>query len=160
MHIFDGVNGTFEALGALVTWANAYKLYKDRCVRGVYWPATGFFSVWGLWNLFYYPHLHQWMSTVGGALLVVGNLVWVVFAIHLLYGYKPLGRAFLRGARRALSRSLAPALAGVIIVLMGQPLGEIYAPLMPVLTGVGLLVLALGPIIANLIPVIHAQGGE
>ena len=81
----DIVNGLFELLGAYFTWMNAYRLWKDREIKGVYWPATAFFAAWGMWNLFYYPALGQWCSFCGGAVLVIGNMWWVVMALRLKF---------------------------------------------------------------------------
>lgn len=75
--VIDVINGSFELLGAVATWGNAHRLWRDRVVRGVDWRSMAFFCTWGLWNLIYYPNLGQWLSTVGGAALVVGNLAWV-----------------------------------------------------------------------------------
>lgn len=80
--IADIVNGAFEGLGAVFTWRNAAALYRDREIRGVYWPATFFFTAWGLWNLFYYPALGQWVSFAGGVALVLGNVAWCVLALR------------------------------------------------------------------------------
>lgn len=79
----DIINGLFELFGAYFTWVNAWKLYQDRDIKGVYWPATGFFAAWGLWNLYYYPSLGQWASFFGGCVLVLGNIAWVSMAIRL-----------------------------------------------------------------------------
>jgi len=78
------VNGAFEALGSVMLWRNVAQLYKDKMVRGVHWTATGFFAAWGLWNLFYYPHLDQWWSFAGGCSIVVANTAW--FGQILYYG--------------------------------------------------------------------------
>lgn len=79
----DMINGGFELLGAFFAWANARRLYRDRELRGVYWPAWAFFTVWGLWNLFYYPSLAQWFSFSAGIALATGNLAWTVMAVWL-----------------------------------------------------------------------------
>lgn len=76
----DIINGTIEYVGALFTWRNALQLWRDREVKGVYWPSTAFWALWGLWNLYYYPALGQWVSFSGGAFLVAGNVVWVCLA--------------------------------------------------------------------------------
>jgi hypothetical protein len=39
---------------------------------------VAFFSSWGYWNLFFYPALDQWLSFVGGLLLVVANTFWLL----------------------------------------------------------------------------------
>ena len=79
----DHINALFELVGAVATWRNAWQLYRDQELRGVYWPATAFFAAWGLWNLVYYPALGQWYSTIAGAVLVGGNLAWVMLAVRL-----------------------------------------------------------------------------
>lgn len=73
----DLVNGTFEILGSIMLWRNVYQLYQDKMIRGVTYGATAFFMVWGYWNLFYYPHLNQWWSFVGGISIVAANTVWM-----------------------------------------------------------------------------------
>ena len=77
----DLINGLVELCGSFFTWMNARRLYKDREVKGVYWPATLFFTSWGLWNLYYYPALNQWCSFTGGAVLVSGNIAWIAMLI-------------------------------------------------------------------------------
>lgn len=77
----DIVNGLFETGGAFFTWMNAWKLHKDKEIRGVYWPITAFFAAWGLWNLVYYRALEQYFSWYAGMLLVVGNIAWVAQAV-------------------------------------------------------------------------------
>ena len=81
MMVNDVVNGLFELSGSIFTWICAYKLVKDKQVKGVYIPAWGFFAVWGIWNLYYYPSLNQWMSFIGGLSIVMANSIWVVLAI-------------------------------------------------------------------------------
>ncbi len=79
----DLINGTFELVGAGFTWRNAWQLKQERTIAGVYWPTILFFTVWGAWNLLYYPALDQWVSFFGGVLLVLGNAWWVLQAITL-----------------------------------------------------------------------------
>jgi len=78
----DFGNSLFELIGAFFTWRNAYQLFKDKILRGVYWPTQFFFATWGLWNLFYYPSLEQWLSFYAGAILVIGNLLWCGLALR------------------------------------------------------------------------------
>jgi hypothetical protein len=82
----DALNGLFELFGAVFAWRNALQLYRDREIRGVYWPAWVFFTAWGLWNLYYYPSLGQWFSFGSGCLLVCGNIAWCVTAGLVLSG--------------------------------------------------------------------------
>lgn len=78
----DVINGAFELLGGLTTGLNIRALMRDKQVRGVDWRLTFFYTAWGLWNLFYYPHLGQWASFAGGVVIVAGNLVWLALVIH------------------------------------------------------------------------------
>ena len=75
-------NPKSQIIGGLLCWFNVQKLLKDKSVVGVYWPIQAFFSLWGLWNLYYYPALGQWASFVGGLFLVLGNTAWVVLAAY------------------------------------------------------------------------------
>lgn len=78
----DTINGAFECSGALAALANVRRLLRDRIVKGVVWQTQVFWVSWGLWNLFYYPHLGQWASFMGGALVVCANLLWVILALR------------------------------------------------------------------------------
>lgn len=82
----DLINGLFELAGGYFVWLNFMALRKERKVVGVYWPATLVFSLWGLWNLIYYPSLGQWISCIGGVSIVAGNACW----LGLLYKIKRL----------------------------------------------------------------------
>lgn len=77
----DVINGFFEAGGALCIWLNVRQLLRDKKVRGVFTPVTGFFWAWGLFNLVYYPSLGQWFSFAGGCMITLANTAWLVLAI-------------------------------------------------------------------------------
>ena len=82
MQFNDAVNGAMELVGAALSWWNVRTLYRDKTVAGVYWPVTGFFAAWGLWNTYYYPSLGQWASFAAGVLLAAANLTWAAMAYH------------------------------------------------------------------------------
>ena len=86
----DFTNGSFELLGTVAILAHVLKLWKDKAVAGVSVPATIFFFSWGIWNLYYYPHLEQWASFLGGLGIVLGNCVWVLGLLY--YSRYPGGR--------------------------------------------------------------------
>lgn len=77
----DLINGGFELVGAWFCWVNVARLWRDRAISGVYWPAWAFWAVWGMWNLYYYPSLDQWASFAAGVVLVAGNVTWVSLAL-------------------------------------------------------------------------------
>jgi hypothetical protein len=86
MNAPDFVNGAFEVCGGIVNFFNVAALYRDKAVKGVrIFPAI-VFSAWGLWNLYYYPHLNQWFSFIGGVSIVSANIAWAVLAIHYKKG--------------------------------------------------------------------------
>ncbi len=76
----DLINGAFEFFGGALNWLNVRQLAKDKQIKGVSLVPTAVFTLWGLWNLYYYPHLSQWMSFAGGLIIVAANAVWVSLA--------------------------------------------------------------------------------
>lgn len=77
----DLFNGGFELLAAPFIFLSIMKLLKEKQVRGVSWVHVFYFTLWGLWNLYFYPHLNQWASFVGGLSIVVANGTWVILLI-------------------------------------------------------------------------------
>lgn len=77
----DLLNGLFEALGGLMILNHCRVLFKDKEVKGVSILSTCFFTSWGLWNLFYYPHLDQWWSFAGGVVIVCANALWITLML-------------------------------------------------------------------------------
>jgi len=76
----DLTNALFEGIGAILCWNNVLRIRRDREVKGVFWPAQVFWSVWGLWNLFYYSAVGHPFSLWAGAVLVSGNITWTLHA--------------------------------------------------------------------------------
>jgi uncharacterized membrane protein YfcA len=82
MSIPDAINGTYELCGGFFLLANCFKLLKDKEVKGISIASSAFFTSWGVWNLWYYPHLNQHFSFLGGILIVLANAWWVYLAIY------------------------------------------------------------------------------
>lgn len=78
----DWGNALFEFGGSLVLWFNVKAIRKDRGVKGFKWQTTLFFTSWGIWNIFYYSHLQQWASLVGGLFICAVNIIWLS---HVFY---------------------------------------------------------------------------
>jgi hypothetical protein len=78
----DYINGAFEFWGGVALWKNVGMIRRDKMVRGVNWQVTAFFTTWGVWNLFYYPSLGQWVSFAGGLNIVAANAVWLSYAVR------------------------------------------------------------------------------
>jgi len=82
MIIQDLINSLFELSAGFFLWNNVRVLYRDKKVRGISILSIGVFTIWGYWNLYYYPFLDQWLSFLGGMLVVFANTVWVYLAIR------------------------------------------------------------------------------
>lgn len=78
----DIINGMFECLGSVFISFSIFKLFKDKMVRGVSWVHVSFFSVWGFWNLYYYPSLNQWVSFYGGIGVTLANTAYLIMLIY------------------------------------------------------------------------------
>ncbi len=78
----DIINGLFEFVGAAFIWLSIRRLYTDKKVAGVSWIHVSFFTAWGAWNIFYYPHLGQMWSLAGGIAVVVSNIVWLAGLLY------------------------------------------------------------------------------
>lgn len=80
----DLINGSFEFLAGFFVLGHCFRLYRDKKVRGVSITAFIFFTLWGYWNLFYYPHLNQWWSFFGGLSIVTVNTIYDVMLIYYI----------------------------------------------------------------------------
>lgn len=80
----DFINGLFESLAGLVMLIQIRQIYKDKEVKGFHWFPIVFFTSWGYWNLYYYPHLNQWFSFLGGLLVVTANTIYTCQTLYYL----------------------------------------------------------------------------
>jgi uncharacterized membrane protein YfcA len=78
----DIINSLFEFFASLFILNNCYTLYKDKQVKGVSILSTAFFTSWGLWNVFYYPHLGQQFSFYAGIAVLLANILWVGMMVY------------------------------------------------------------------------------
>lgn len=78
----DLINALFTTLGALFILNHCRVLYQAKTLRGVSILSTAFFAGWGIWNLYYYPALGQWLSFAGGIAIVAANVLLVGMMIH------------------------------------------------------------------------------
>ena len=79
--INDVVNGSFELLGGFMILNHCRAVWRDKAVAGVSILSTVFFTMWGFWNLYYYPSLDQWWSFVGGLMIVGANILWIALLL-------------------------------------------------------------------------------
>jgi hypothetical protein len=87
----DFINGLFEAFAGLFVLNHCRVLYAHKQVRGVSLASVAFFTLWGIWNLYYYPALGQPMSFYGGLFVVAANAFYVGMMVHY--------RSIISGAR-------------------------------------------------------------
>lgn len=87
----DTVNGGYEILAGGFVANHARVLYADKEVKGVSVASVAFFFTWGIWNLYYYPHLGQLVSFFGGIAVATANCIWLSFMVYYLLF--PGGRA-------------------------------------------------------------------
>ncbi len=80
----DNINGLFELCGGFFVFLHCLRLYGDKKVKGVSFVATGYFAVWGFWNMYYYPFLSQWASLIGGLLIVAMNVLWISMMVYYI----------------------------------------------------------------------------
>lgn len=80
----DMINAGFEAGAGFAVLHHCWRLRQDKQVRGVSAPAVMFFTLWGLWNIFFYPHLGQYWSFIGGIFVTLTNALYVAMLIHYL----------------------------------------------------------------------------
>lgn len=77
----DTINGLFELGMAIMLCLSVRRLWRERRVRGVSFWAVFWPTLWGYWNLYYYPSLGQWWSFAAGIAVVTANTTWVVLAL-------------------------------------------------------------------------------
>jgi hypothetical protein len=73
----DLVNGIFEVLASVFILNHVRVLWKSKQAHGVSLVSTVFFACWGVFNLFYYPHLDQRVSFYAGISVMAANLIWI-----------------------------------------------------------------------------------
>ncbi len=80
----DFINGCFEFTAGVLLWLNVWKLHKDKKVFGVHVVPVIFFTVWGYWNLIFYPAVNAWVSFGAGMLVTLANTVWGIQVLYYL----------------------------------------------------------------------------
>jgi hypothetical protein len=81
MNYPDLINGLFEFCGSLAVWWNVRALWRDKCFSGMRIVPTLFFTSWTVWDLYYYPHLGQWISFFAGICIGFGNFSYLVLML-------------------------------------------------------------------------------
>lgn len=77
----DMVNAGFEAGAGLAVLAHCARLYQHKEARGLSIPAVVFFTGWGVWNMYHYPHLGQFWSLAGGIFVTLANAIYLAMLV-------------------------------------------------------------------------------
>lgn len=72
----DPVNAFFEFASSFFLLISVFKVHREKRVAGISYIHVGFFALWGVWNLFYYPYLGQSYSFYAGIFLVIVNVTY------------------------------------------------------------------------------------
>lgn len=84
MNPADAINASFELLAGLFVLNHCRVLHQHKLVRGVSLDSVGFFTLWGIWNLYYYPTLNQPMSFWGGICVCAANAFYLGMALYYI----------------------------------------------------------------------------
>lgn len=99
MGLNDIINGSFELIAGLLSLINIFRLIKDKQVKGVSWMPTSFFTLWGAWNLYYYPSINQPFSFIGGLSIFATNVIWISLVFYYKYQWSCINN-YCAGVRR------------------------------------------------------------
>lgn len=77
----DLINGLIELLAAGFILNHCRVLVRDQEVRGISKLSMVFFTLWGAWNMIFYPLLGQWWSFAGGIAVVAANALWLTLVM-------------------------------------------------------------------------------
>lgn len=78
----DMANAFFEGAGSIFVLNHARVLSQHKLVRGVSLLSVAFFSLWGVFNMFYYSHLGQNFSWYAGICVLIANTFYLSLIIH------------------------------------------------------------------------------
>ena len=69
--------GLIQVASAGFLSISVWQLFKAKMVRGVSAITVAFWVSWGLWDLYYFPHLGQWLAFWGGVCVTLMNSLYV-----------------------------------------------------------------------------------
>lgn len=78
------INGLFELFASVFVLLHCRKLYLDKSVKGVALTPFVFFTLWGGWNLHYYPSVGDRWSFYCGIAVFSANVVYCAMLVHYL----------------------------------------------------------------------------
>lgn len=82
----DMMMGLIQVTSAGFLGVSVLQLFRKKYVSGVSAVTVSFWVAWGLWDLYYFPSLHQWWAFGGGVVVTMMNALYV--SLILLYNYR------------------------------------------------------------------------
>lgn len=78
----DTLNALFEVSAGFFILFSILRLHREKSAAGVSVVTIVFFSVWGYWNLLYYPSVGHWWSFTGAAGVALANTVYALMILR------------------------------------------------------------------------------
>ena len=72
-----------QVAGVACAACNVLQLYRDRCLRGIYWPLMAFYIAAGFVALAHFADVGNWLGFAGACALTACNIVWLLLAIAI-----------------------------------------------------------------------------
>lgn len=84
----DQINGILEMAASIFILNHCRVLEKDKAVKGISILSVVFFTLYGIFNIFYYPSIAQWVSFWAGLFIVVVNFLYLWMVLKYKFFYK------------------------------------------------------------------------
>jgi hypothetical protein len=81
VEFLDGVNSAFISIGGWLVFLNCWQLFKDKLLSGVSIISLVFYTVWGMFNAYYYLTLGKFEPMWAEVFISVGNLCYLYMAV-------------------------------------------------------------------------------
>ena len=88
----DVGNALIETVGGLFIWLSVKKILHDREVKGFSIFPMLFFTSWGIWNLWYYQHVGQWISGYAAFMPALANATYIFLMVKYIRHPDPPAR--------------------------------------------------------------------
>ncbi len=88
MNYIDIINSLFEIMGVVFATLNIIQLVKDKQVKGINILSAIFFTIWGIWTIYFYFKTENIYSMYAGMIVVLSEIIWVVLWFYYSYQEK------------------------------------------------------------------------
>jgi hypothetical protein len=76
----DIIAGLINGVDGIFVWSNVYRLYRDKCVRGVNWFPSVYFTLSTLYGTYFLYHLNARYAFIGLSISTAAKFVWMILA--------------------------------------------------------------------------------